>query len=194
MNHWYKPGPDHILSLHVLRIHRSAKLPAVCVHTSREPPEANHRWYFTVSVFHCLSPCGTTMQEISEPRGEDSSSYFMQRSIWRTLHPGNCWNEWMHAGNYSGGVLLCSARPVESIFRLPCPLHWGPGLPRVLVESHPDWVIPQFFFSPSWSTAWKKGKLFSQVTFTHFQTHAVEGLSVREVGTQYMLWRVFHLI
>lgn len=67
MNQWYKPGPDHILSLHMLRIHRSTKLPAVCVHTSPEPPEANHRWYFTVSVFHCLSPRGTAVQEISEP-------------------------------------------------------------------------------------------------------------------------------
>lgn len=67
MNQWYKPGPDHILSLHMLRIHRSTKLPAVCVHTSPEPPEANHRRYFTVSVFHCLSPRGTAVQEISEP-------------------------------------------------------------------------------------------------------------------------------
>lgn len=170
MNQWYKPGPDHILSLGVLWIRRSTKLPAVCVHTSRESPEANHRWYFTVSVFRCLSPRGIAMQEISTARGENSGPYFMQRSIWCTPHPGKRWNEWMRVGNYSGGVALCSARPAESIFRLPCPLHWGPRLPRVLVESHPDWVIPQFFHL-SWPPARKQAKLISQVTFTHFQTN-----------------------
>ncbi len=147
MNQWYKPGPDHILSLCVLRIHRSTKLPAVCEHISRESPEANHRWYFTVSVFNSLNPHGIAMQEIFMACGENPSTYFMQRSIWLTPHPSNCWNEWMHVWNYSGGVALCSTRLAESIFRLRCPLLWGLKPPRLLVESNPDWVI---LHSPDW--------------------------------------------
>ncbi len=183
MNQWYKPGPDHILSLSVLRVHRSTKLPAVCVHTSRESPEANHRWYFTVSVFHSLSPHGIAMQEISMACSENSSPYFMG-NIWLTLHPGNCWNELMHVGalqRSTGGInfqiaLSTSLRPQAS---------------SRFSQVTPWLSNPSFFFSLSLSLSLSPGLLlenrlclFHKWPLLIFKlTHAVEGLSMWEVWT-----------